>query len=427
MRYSFFIILFLIIACSHQRSTKQEGVLTLIQLIDRGGLTETLDTPERLQNFEKIDFLQPQPYKQVTRVYNRDEKGRSTCVICSYHPNGHIWQYLEGKDTRAYGLYTEWFPNGRKKIEAQVIEGPIDLSLAAEKEWVFENMAKVWDEDGNLIAEIPYNKGALEGISTYYYPTGRVEKKIPYQKDKIHGDLCIYNEEDELISKTFYANGVKQGPSIKYWRNECPSFIENYCDDSLQTGVYYDEQGNPFSEIQQGNGIRTLWNEQGEREEIEYQNGFPEGRVSHFNINSILTHYSHHKMGMRHGDEAYFFSPIELDAATDTPVLKLLIHWDNDQIHGTVKTWYENGKLESQSEYYQNKKNGMSCVWYKEGSIQSIEEYEGDLLIKGSYYKLHQKTPISKVEHGNGTATFYDGRGGQFLRKINYVNGKPQE
>ena len=52
-----------------------------------------------------------------------------------------------------------------------------------------------------------------------------------------------------------------------------------------------------------------------------------------------------------------------------------------------------------------------------------IEEYDGDRLVKGQYYKLGQKEPVSSIFNGTGTATLYDEEG-VFLRKIHYLKGK---
>ena len=55
-----------------------------------------------------------------------------------------------------------------------------------------------------------------------------------------------------------------------------------------------------------------------------------------------------------------------------------------------------------------------------------FEEYENDILLKGSYYKRNEKIPVSTIIHGNGEATIYD-KDGNFLKKIKYIKGNPEE
>ena len=66
----------------------------------------------------------------------------------------------------------------------------------------------------------------------------------------------------------------------------------------------------------------------------------------------------------------------------------------------------------------------MHFAWYENTSIMFIEEYENDVLIKGSYYKVDDKNPISTIINGNGTATIYDSKG-RFIKKITYKDGLP--
>ena len=164
-------------ACYH--SAPQEQIMA-IQIQDRNGLTETINASDRLEVYQNVDFLASQPYKKVLRIYRKEGKNHSK--ISTYHPNGMPWQYLEAQEMRAYGAYREWFQNGQLKIEATVIGGTADVVLGAQQDWLFEGLSQVWDEKGNLTAQIPYAKGALEGTSLYFYPDGKNKKRSPSLK-----------------------------------------------------------------------------------------------------------------------------------------------------------------------------------------------------------------------------------------------------
>jgi antitoxin component YwqK of YwqJK toxin-antitoxin module len=130
------------------------------------------------------------------------------------------------------------------------------------------------------------------------------------------------------------------------------------------------------------------------------------------------------KSGMKHGEEVEYFLSSEWEGAPDHPKYKLSIYWVENRIHGCVKTWYNQGQLHSQREYLRNQRVGPSLAWYLDGSLMLYEEYEEDRLLTGQYYKLQKKEPISSVAKGTGIATLFDERG-SFLRKVNYVKGKP--
>jgi len=83
-----------------------------------------------------------------------------------------------------------------------------------------------------------------------------------------------------------------------------------------------------------------------------------------------------------------------------------------------------NGNLESEREIRDNVKHGISSAWYQDGSVMMIEEYEKDILRKGTYFKKGEKSPVSTVENGDGTATFYDSSG-FFIKRALYQKGQP--
>src|SRR5476649_1954299 len=75
--------------------TAQNSDLVTIQTLDRNGFSETVSAKERLGKYEKTDFLTPQPYQKVVRVYGKSSQGKTSSKVTTYHTNGQPWQYLE--------------------------------------------------------------------------------------------------------------------------------------------------------------------------------------------------------------------------------------------------------------------------------------------------------------------------------------------
>lgn len=406
-------------------SPKGEEEIVLIQVKEHDGSLQTFNEKERLEKFASIDYLSPQPYSQVLRVFrkNLEDKGRS--ILTSYHPNGQIKQCMEGIDSVAKGPYYEWHANGNKKIEARVIGGAFDLHYASQQHWLFDGISKVWDEEGRLLAEIAYDMGMLHGESKYYYQNGQLKTRIPYKKRRVHGAICLYYPNGHLQKKTYYQHGKKHGSSLGYWENEEPSLFEEYAEDRLLNAIYYDQKGTVVSQVEDGYGFRAEFSGDFLSQKVEYQEGIPEGCVILYASCGKVTGKYHQKEGKKHGTETLFY-PMK-GANSLEPQIKLSVDWDDDTIHGFVKTWYPNGKMESQKEYYRNQKNGTCFAWYQDGSLMLIEEYEKDLLQEGAYYKAQHQAPLSKVTEGEGIATLFDGESFAFLRKIVYARGKPVE
>jgi antitoxin component YwqK of YwqJK toxin-antitoxin module len=409
------ISLLVLAACSHPTSEHMSS----IQLLDRNGFSETISLQDRLAVYDKTDFLSPQPYQKVVRVYGKVSNGKTFSKITTYHTNGQLWKYLEIENGRAHGDYREWHPNGQLKISAFVIEGSPDVSEIGQMSWLFDGDSEVYDDKGNLIATIPYSKGLLEGISRYYFPSGELMKEIPYKKNEIHGTLQVFNKQGECLESIPYDKGQPEGLSTTYWSSEQLKAEEFYENGLLTQAQYLNKQGETVAQIDNGFGKQALFQEDFLFSLLEYKNGKVDGEVQIFNSNGCLTNLYSFKDGMKMGEEWEYYPTTD---GIRHP--KLFLEWDQDTIQGVTKTWFENGILQSQREMHNNKKHGLSFAWFKEGDLMLMEEYEDDVLLKGSYYRKWEKTPISKVENGKGVATLFD-KDGRLIRKITYEKGLP--
>lgn len=398
-----------------------EPTLTSINIIDRNGLTETINNVERLEQFSTVNFLQPQPYQKVLRIYSRDCQGDIPACITSYHPNGYPSRYLEVVNSRACGEYKEWYPNGVLKVSAHVIEGSADIVEGSEKTWIFDGCSQAWNEEGGIEATILYVKGDLEGVSLYYHPNGNIWKSVPYVQNRVHGTVEIYLCDGTLLQRSCYCNGQKEGKTTRYWSDDKIAAEEDYCEGLLYTGRYYNACGECIAKIDEGNGVRAIFGKEAVVELQEYRYGVIEGEVKQIDRYGRVSSLYHVKNNCKHGEEIYYYEAVRLQQ-TLTP--KLSIVWFEGRIQGVTKTWYDNGTLESQREVSNNKKNGHSTAWYRDGSLMLIEDYEQDVLLRGEYYIKGEKFPVSSVDDGKGIATLFNSEG-SLIRKIEYKNGKP--
>lgn len=401
---------------------REKTSLASILLVDRNGMSEAVAIPDRLRTFECVDFLAHQPYQKVLRVHARDSFGDIYSYITTYHPNGQVRQYLEVMNNRAFGAYKEWYPSGALKVDASIIEGGADISLAAEKSWVFNGCSRAYNESGNLIAEIPYTRGILDGLSIYYHPSGKVWKQIPYSNNQISGEMLVFLESGDLFQSACYDRGIKSGKSLRFWAPGQISSDEDYLQGRLMEGRYIAKDGQLIAQICSGTGYRAVFGKDSVAELHEYRLGFPQGEVKILNPAGQLVKMHHIKNEVKHGEELFFYPSIpKLE-----PKPKLSISWYEGKIQGLVKTWYDNGVMENQREMTDGEKNGVSTAWYRDGSLMMIEEYEVGKLQKGDYYKKGSRQPASQVSNGEGTVTLYDSEG-NFIRKVPYYQGKPVE
>lgn len=399
-----------------QQRTNDRKLISL-SIMDRNGLSETISAKDRIKNYENTNFLTAQPYQKVLRVFAKDKNGDALSLITSYYPTGQIRQFLECSNGRAAGRYIEWHTNGQKKLQATILGGHADLDEKSLTTWEFNDVSYCWNEEGKLIATIPYAHGLLEGPSQYYYPSGAISETIPYHKGEIDGDVLNYDESGATLESTHYVNGIKTGKSVGFWPNGKPQWDEEWQDDLLQQGRYCNQEGTLVSEVVNGQGKRTLFGETSPSETQSYNRGRQEGEVLLYNEKGTITRRLFVKDGEKHGLETYYwaFNPTQP---------KLTIQWEKGQMHGNVKTWYENGTPESSREMSHNLKQGHLTAWYQDGMLMLIEEYEKDRLVRGDYLPPGSNKPISQVINGKGVATFYEADG-TFRTRITYTDGKP--
>ncbi len=410
--------LVMVTACQMIPDKIDPSKITSINILDRNGLSQTISTKDRLGEYNRTNFLAPQPYQKVMRVYGREKSGDVRAQITSYHPNGEIKQYLEASNNRANGQYCEWFPNGQLKIQAYVIGGAADLNTGAEESWLFDGLNHAWDEEGHFIAEIPYSKGVISGVAHFYHPNGNLWKETPYSKNCIHGEQKIYLSDGTLLQKTEYKEGLKDGEAVRYWDNEQVAYYEISVQGNLSEAAYYNFSGQLVSEIKNGTGFRAIFDKEGVQELQEFKKGVQDGVVKVFDNSSRLARTYSIEREEKVGEEIDYFP--------GTKQNKLLLTWHKGVLQGPVKTWYKEGNLESQREMSQNKKNGLLTAWYRTGALMMVEEYDCDQLLKGEYYRMGEKIPISKIENGKGVATLFNSDG-NFLKKIHYESGRPVE
>ncbi|MEF9519577.1 hypothetical protein SBV45_01605 [Chlamydia crocodili] len=416
-----FLCLFLLcFACtpSYAAGTYEKLTLTGINIIDRNGLSETICSKEKLKKYAKVDFLSPQPYQKVMRMY-KNTRGENVSCLTTYHPNGQLKQYLECVNNRACGRYREWHSNGKIKIQAEVIGGIADLHPSAESGWLFHGTTLAHSDEGMLEAAINYDKGLLQGTSYYYHSNGQVWKECSYHKGRAHGDFLTYTVEGFLLKKQTYQDGEKHSISVRYGeRSNIVLSEEEYDNGLLLKGSYLDPQTHQiFSEIVNGNGLQAIYGKHAIVETRVFIRGEACGKVTVFDSlgDQILQTYAL-VAGVKHGEELFFYP--------DTGKSKLLLTWNHGILQGPVKTWYPNGSLESCKDLINNKKSGLLTLYYPEGQIMATEEYDNELLIKGEYFRPGDRHPYSKIDKGCGTAVFFTSSG-TITKKIPYQDGKP--
>ena len=188
-------------------------------------------------------------YKEGTVI-----NGKLNGVTKSYYPNGQLMSvgsYLNGE---LDGFWTDYHPNGMVSVEAsynygvyngtnsyywpsgllsiqmQYNEGIINKittyypNKEIRKEYTGDQLKEeieLYNDYGQLIKKYKCNeKGQEEGISTFYYPTGKIKKTITYVEGEAHGENKEYYPGGNLKIWCYFKNGESDGLQLYYHIND---------------------------------------------------------------------------------------------------------------------------------------------------------------------------------------------------------------
>jgi antitoxin component YwqK of YwqJK toxin-antitoxin module len=408
-----YLCILLLLSSCHKKPT--ESHLISLQMLDRNGQTETISQSHRVKLLEKQNFNQPQPYEKILRVFSKTEEGKNPSILTTYHKNGQLFQHLEAMDGRANGHYDEYYETGQIRIKASVIEGTADLTTLAQQSWVFDGPCQIFYPSGSLQASFIYDRGKKEGDAVYYYQEGPIHKKLYFINDLADGEIIEYYKDGQFFQSYTFKNGQQDGYATKYLPYGKIAYKEFWEKDFLLEATYFNSQEEKVSEIINGSGVKTLFEEDRLLTTLEYKDGKLEGKICLFDNKEFLTSSYHIFLNQKHGEEIVYYENSAFE--------KMRIDWQEDMISGLVKTFYNDGSLESQKSYSQNKKNGPSSIFYPGGHLMMLETYSQDRLIEGKYFKKGDSICSSQVENGTGVVSIFDEWGG-IKQEIQYEKGK---
>jgi len=392
---------------------------------DNGTLLETEykdGEKHKISNYYQGRLLKEIKYKQGKALSQK-----------TYKENGSLayeWNYEYNPED---GLRREWHKNGNIAYEGVTEEDGVmrrwyyDGQIAKEEYQVdgkLHGLCKYWPEEGNENSEITYQMGVpWNGTLNKYDRISGEEKSedlATYKDGKLDGVYIEYYYTD-VASKKHYINGILDG-EFKYI-----NWTEYYYDKSWgeKTGTY--KNG-----LLHGKHVETFYYG-GISKSCNYNMGKLDGIYEEYvkvEINNPIETSVFCPVGEEDGSDKRFlyarmnysdgslkgkyelFDPLgkviyETEFVNGTGVLKTFYgfngvgktcsakEYKNGKLHGSAKTWWENGNLESEAIYNEGKRisykrwnedgkveNGQISFEYGDGQTKREEYYENGRLIK---------------------------------------------
>ena len=150
--------------------------------------------------------------------------------------------YLKNSDSPYTGKVFEFHDNGQKKLEAGYKDGKYD------------GPAVSWHENGQKDSEGNNKDGKLYGPAVVWYGNGQKKAEANYKDGKVHGPAVAWYENGQKLQVAEFKDGKLV--TIKVWLpdgSDCP-------DTNVQDGngirVFYDEDGEEISRDEFKDGTR---------------------------------------------------------------------------------------------------------------------------------------------------------------------------
>lgn len=304
----------------------------------------------------------------------------------------------------------ERFPDGRVRIER-------DVTVDADGNYVNHGAWRMWDEAGKLIAVGRFEMGRRSGEWTRIWNRGEAAllDQSPFDQyaapftslatfvaGELDGDWTIVDAQDRKCSCVAFRHGKRDGKA-------------------------------------------TLWQADGQVcREATFRNGVAVGDVrergADARLATVAMYIDGHQLVNkvtnfsgtdRKKSEASFFAATVSEASPDDFwQLRFAEYTARGETirHGTWKTWYEGGQVESEGVYEFDRENGKFTWWHANGQ-PAVEGQFVDGQEDGTWVWWHangQKAAVGSYHYGKLVGSW---RGwtedGRLVRRNEYADGKP--
>jgi antitoxin component YwqK of YwqJK toxin-antitoxin module len=205
---------------------------------------------------------------EAGKINQTDEQGRKQGLWKKVYPSGVTAYEVTFKDNKPVGTMLRYHPNSRKMAELQFNK---DGSYA---------QAKLYDEQESLIAKGFYAGQSKDSIWKYYKNDFLVQSEN-YNKGVLHGEMKAYYPNGQVYDLRHMKNGKENGVWEKFYQNGKPMLKGFVKEDKLQGSfLRYFPDGSIEEKGQYKNDLKTgeweYYTEDGKKHTITYKKGVAE-------------------------------------------------------------------------------------------------------------------------------------------------------
>ena len=454
----------------------EDGIVTeasrIIEKIHNTSVTQTFDEKGNLLTI--IFFITGDENSLLYRYYDKDLNLAidincidGKCIQKGYYSNKELAYIKEGKltenlDVLANGKYTEYYKNGKIKIQGNYKEGRrngefktfLKNSKSAgsviykDGKIIKSTLIKSMKDNASFspISYVNYDLDTSYSIGKVDFPNKLLKTYYMYNKKGVlNGDSIKYYEEGNIQSIVPYKNNLVEGLIIRYYENGNIKEEVNYKNDKMNgEAKSYDENGKLNGrtifkddikleeEVHKENEIlkNTFKNGEVVKQDICSPNGtLKERRVLNGNEMEYSTFYENGNVKQKILTKDKVIIKEQLYARNGNIMLNSFFSTDGKPIK-EVFEYYPDGKLFRKISTMDEMANGDTLEYYPNGNIKKKAFFKNDKQ-EGEYTVYYESGVImQKVLYKNGVRNgeaiaYYEN--GVIEQKAYFVNGKKEK
>lgn len=362
------------------------------------------------------------------------------------YDNGNVSSEGYMVDGRPDGYWKTYHPDGTLKSEGNRSNFELDST------WVFYN------EAGEKVTEITYRNGKKHGPYRayrndvlyeeaefdnevkvgevlYYYPTGELHKRIPFENGKEQGNGFEYDREGRIITLLSYREGFlrsadkvnrfdergkKRGPWVRFHPNGVLAYEGRFMND-LKNGIFktYDKRGDLLTLEKYRDGQLVTDSEESVILDIRntyYADGTVKSTGGYVDGVKEGTHRLYDREGNITSGELYKKGEKIGEGIIDR----------NGDYQGFWKLYFETGELKAEGEFEDSKRTGDWIYYHRNGEIEHKAKF-ADGLPNGKWTWYYEDGKLRREEFfrrgkEDGTVMEYD-REGNIMVQGDYISG----
>jgi len=281
-----------------------------------------------------------------------------------------------------------------QEIVSQRFVHKYGLDLSAE-EW------EKREKDGQVITVLDngvtvtntFTNGILHGNTTFTYPDSEVlEQLLVYDEGSITKKI-MYDEASIPIMEEVY--DLDDRKTVTRWnRDGVPLSVEEYDNDVLIKGEYFDKKNECESTVAEGSGYRT----RRDRDNILLsKDTFQDGELVHrttFHANGTIQSENPYHNYLLHGKQISY-------SESGKPLMEAI--WQEGQLDG-MKYLYTNGQKTAEIPYASGKKHGVERHFDTNSNLVAEIQWDNDFRHGSSRFYGEEDTKIDWFYKGQNVS-----------------------